>query len=380
MAEHHIPLVVSGRTPIEPSDAEARLAQRLLARELPSDAIRIACDAPDLAQRVAVARQEAEQRHLPATARLLLLAHENMIMAPGSVERLHAALDEGVVAAATFSPDCPPTGAAPDYHTLRGMERYAARISRLPEQPADSPTPPPLAILTTLAALQSDSWPSELVRIPGAWTHDFSVYRKGHREEILPLIPDDAQRVLDVGGGEGGFLASLKATRPDCETHLAEISRLACKSAEGRIDHVWQGDFLSLSFPCRYDCITFLDVLEHVAAPEIWLEKAHGLLSPGGTIVLSIPNVGHWSVIADLVEGRWDYAPAGIHCITHLRYFTRATLLRLLEDTGFVPTTIEPQIIAPPHWFALSSLQHPLTIDSASLSTYAFHVVASPTP
>ena len=44
------------------------------------------------------------------------------------------------------------------------------------------------------------------------------------------------------------------------------------------------------------------------------------VLPPGGVVVLSVPNVGHWSVVADLLAGRWDYLPAGLVCVTHLRF------------------------------------------------------------
>ena len=59
------------------------------------------------------------------------------------------------------------------------------------------------------------------------------------------------------------------------------------------------------------------------------------LLRPGGRIVLSIPNVGHYSVVEDLLAGRWDYLPIGLLCYTHFRFFTRATLASWLERLGF---------------------------------------------
>ena len=49
-------------------------------------------------------------------------------------------------------------------------------------------------------------------------------------------------------------------------------------------------------------------------------------VTPGGRLVLSVPNVGHWAVVEDLLAGRWDYLPIGLLCYTHYRFFTRRTL------------------------------------------------------
>ena len=84
----------------------------------------------------------------------------------------------------------------------------------------------------------------------------------------------------------------------------------------------------------QFDCISFLDVLEHMKNPLAALEHAKWLLNPGGTVLLSVPNVGHWSVVEDLLEGRFDYLPLGILCCTHLRFFTERSLRELLADAG----------------------------------------------
>jgi len=242
--------------------------------------------------------------------------------------------------------------------------------------------PFPFAVLTRFGDLRSGRWLERAVWAPGAYVHDFSGYRSGRREEVVPLVPSTAQRVLDVGGGEGGFLAELKARRAPkvCETHLAEMSATACQVASASVDRVWQGDFLTLPLPRMFDCITFLDVLEHSIHPAQWLKRARELLAPEGVVVMSIPNVGHWSVVADLLEGHWDYAPAGIHCITHLRFFTRSGIGALLEEAGFELVRIEAKRIDPPDWFNIPSFGNALNVDADSLATYAYLVVARPLP
>ncbi|EKD99055.1 MAG: glycosyl transferase family 2, partial [uncultured bacterium] len=183
------------------------------------------------------------------------------------------------------------------------------------------------------------------------------------------------RRVLDVGGGEGGFLEALKSAR-SCETHLAEYSVAACEIAVSKVDRVWPGDFMATLFDERFDCITFLDVLEHTVKPQDWLERARQLLLPDGCILVSIPNVGHWSVVVDLLEGRWDYAPAGIHCITHLRFFTLCGVRQLMADAGFEVMDIQSTRLDAPDWFDVSAMGARLVLDPESLATYAFLVVA----
>jgi len=370
-------LIAVGRSPNDASDEEGHLAARLLERELPTLAIRVDCTASDCAGLASTARAAAEQRGLADASMVLLLAHDQIVFAPGSLDRLKDALKRGANTATASGSNAPPVP-PPDYLTLRGMERYAAHAALLPDEPTHLPVAQPLALLTTAGALRSDRWTMQAVRVPGAYFHDFSGYRGGRREEIIPLVPATARRVLDVGGGEGGFLAALKAMRGEhaCETHLAEFSAPACRIAAGVVDRVWQGDFLSLPLPVGFDCITFLDVLEHATHPVAWLARARELLAPDGAVVLSIPNVGHWSVVADLLEGRWDYAPAGIHCITHLRFFTRTGVCDLLREAGFAPERIEAQRIDPPHWFDIPAMGHALAIDTDSLATYAFLAVA----
>lgn len=84
----------------------------------------------------------------------------------------------------------------------------------------------------------------------------------------------------------------------------------------------------------RYDAVLALDVIEHLPEPRTALRALAGLLAPGGRLVLSVPNVAHWSVRLGLLSGRFDYAETGILDRTHLRFFTKATLLETCAEAG----------------------------------------------
>jgi len=84
-----------------------------------------------------------------------------------------------------------------------------------------------------------------------------------------------------------------------------------------------------------YDSILLSDVLEHLVDP---LYVLHGLarhLTPGGKVVVSVPNVAHWSVRKDLLMGRWEYTDEGILDRTHLRFLTLATAAELMRAGGY---------------------------------------------
>ena len=84
-----------------------------------------------------------------------------------------------------------------------------------------------------------------------------------------------------------------------------------------------------------FDAVSFLDVLEHLADPLAALHRARELLAPGGVLLVSVPNVGYWPVVRDLIAGRFDYQPVGILCNTHVRFFTARSLEQMLQDAGF---------------------------------------------
>lgn len=383
-----IALVIVSTASSPLSSEEFRDGWEQLHRRLPPPTLWL--EVPDAADPEGFRRaleQAPEAARLPAGARVLLLRHPHVMIGPEVLERLGQALDTqaSLTAAHAFDPGFPPA-LPPDYCTVRGMERYLEQLEDRQSPPLlDSGQHAPLLTLTTAAAVRAGTVRSHARWVPGAFVHDFASYHQARREDMLPLLPARVARVLDVGGGEGGFLQAVKELRGS-ETHLAEFSEEACRTARTQVDHVWQGDFLAQPFaglPGRgegaFDCISFLDVLEHANDPRAWLARARSLLAPGGSVLISIPNVGHWGVMADLIEGRWDYCPLGIHCVTHVRFFTWKTLQDLLASAGFKVDHLERvQVPAPEDWARHWAQSPRLKADAASWDTYAFLVRATP--
>jgi 2-polyprenyl-3-methyl-5-hydroxy-6-metoxy-1,4-benzoquinol methylase len=166
---------------------------------------------------------------------------------------------------------------------------------------------------------------------------------------MLDLI-GRADRVLDVGCATG-FLAEALQRRGSTVSGV-EFDAEAGRRALPFLDKLVVGDLDSLDLarefaPAVFDVVVFGDVLEHLKDPLAALGQARALLAPGGAIVISIPNVAHGSVRLALLQGRWDYRDIGLLDRTHIRFFTRSTLLALLRDAGLVAvdvrrTTVDP--------------------------------------
>jgi 2-polyprenyl-3-methyl-5-hydroxy-6-metoxy-1,4-benzoquinol methylase len=142
-------------------------------------------------------------------------------------------------------------------------------------------------------------------------------------------------RILEVGCSSGYLGASLVAKGH----HVTgvEPDPLSAEAAAHVLSEVWNGGlegFLDTHPDVRFDALVFGDVLEHMLDPVAELRRSIAHLTPGGSVVISLPNVAHGSVRAMLLEGRFDYEDRGILDRTHLRFFTRTGIARLLADAG----------------------------------------------
>jgi hypothetical protein len=83
-----------------------------------------------------------------------------------------------------------------------------------------------------------------------------------------------------------------------------------------------------------FDYILFADVLEHLRDPLTVLKKSAELLYEGGSILISVPNVSHNSIIIDLINNNFEYRELGLLDNTHIHLFARKSLLKMVGDAG----------------------------------------------
>lgn len=155
------------------------------------------------------------------------------------------------------------------------------------------------------------------------------------RRDIIPFFPKKVDTVLEIGCGSGETLGFLKNNGYCTSTYGVELSIEAASAAEKKVDFLFQGNIEEDKFPFEasfFNTILCLDVLEHLLKPEITVEYIHSLLSPNGTLIATIPNVRHYSVLLPLIfKGRWDYQESGILDRTHLRFFVKDTAINLIK-------------------------------------------------
>lgn len=136
-----------------------------------------------------------------------------------------------------------------------------------------------------------------------------------------------------------------------------------------------------------YDFILFGDVLEHLVHPEIVLAAISQRLKPGGRIIVSLPNIAFAGNRLSHLFGRWDYRDYGILDRTHLRFFTKRTMARLVEGAGLRVRRVEgyvglhkyPWIVREPlrflgrTWPSLFAIQIVLNAEVRGKSNSAFN-------
>lgn len=285
------------------------------------------------------------------TAPFLLVLVRPALIATGTLPvRLHEALASGRAKCAIAADQRGAGGEWAIGYTSDGdFERYVERRRRLPAT-APWPGETPCAYLVEVAAAREAlgripgiGWadlPAALgqgtVLAPRAFVHAYDDYQQGERAEMLDLLPGSVRRLMDVGGGEGRFARAFLRQRRG-EAWVVEPSEAAARAEPHEGLHVFRGrlEDLDTAAAGEFDAISFLDVLEHMEDPLAALVTARRFLRPGGLLLASVPNVGHWSIVRDLAQGRFEYGPVGILCATHLRFFTEQSLARLLGDAGF---------------------------------------------
>ena len=164
------------------------------------------------------------------------------------------------------------------------------------------------------------------------------------RTEIQPMLPKNCNRVLEVGCGSGATLGWLRQNHQAVHTVGVEIAETAAETARSFADEVHCIDFERHDLPGspqKFDLILCLDVLEHMVDPWTVVGRlATQYLEVGGTLLVSLPNVRHYSVVLPLLfGGRWEYEDAGLLDRTHLRFFTKASARALLSHPQLGPVS-----------------------------------------
>jgi len=185
-------------------------------------------------------------------------------------------------------------------------------------------------------------------------------YHDNARVEIASFIAEAPTLVLDVGCGGGATGKLLKQKFPGTRVVGIESNPSAAAQARAFLDDVIgesieTAPVLERLQGARIDLVLLLDILEHVYDPWRSLVHVRSWITPETRVLASVPNVRNLVTLDDLAAGRWEYEANGVLDITHLRFFTKASLRDLFEETGYVvvdttplfrPETVDRYVVA----------------------------------
>jgi glycosyltransferase involved in cell wall biosynthesis len=141
-------------------------------------------------------------------------------------------------------------------------------------------------------------------------------------------------KVLDLGCSGGRLSERLRAQgHVVVGVDIAEV-----KGAAERVDELVIAD-LANGIPAAagrdFDIVIAADVIEHLSEPRALLSEIRTLVRPRGVLLVSVPNFAHWYPRLRIAVGRFDYDRRGILDRGHLRFFTRRSLRRMTEESGW---------------------------------------------
>jgi SAM-dependent methyltransferase len=175
---------------------------------------------------------------------------------------------------------------------------------------------------------------AELEQAYGAAASDDYVEEEAGQRATARDLLERLERHADKGplldlGCWVGFLLDEARSRGWNPVVGVEPSEFASTYARDRLGlDVRREGLMSADVPPGQQAVVLGDVIEHLPDPGTALDRVHGLLAPGGAVMLMLPDAG--SRLARTMGARWwSVIP------THVQYFTRRSLTRLLGERGF---------------------------------------------
>lgn len=165
----------------------------------------------------------------------------------------------------------------------------------------------------------------------------------------LPKPEEGRNRLLDVGCGNGDFLALAQSAGWEC--HGVDFDEKAVGIARSRGLQVCLADKLSAYPESSFDAITVSHVIEHVHHPETLLKRCVRVLRTGGVLWIASPNSN--SIVSKYFNRHW----VGLAAPQHLVLFDSESLRKLVERLGFQVRLRRRGVHIQSHWEASRALE-----------------------
>jgi 2-polyprenyl-3-methyl-5-hydroxy-6-metoxy-1,4-benzoquinol methylase len=157
-----------------------------------------------------------------------------------------------------------------------------------------------------------------------------------HFEDRLSEIGDRVRpgRLLDVGCSCGYFM-EVAASR-GFDVQGVEFSRSAIAAADANLrSRIFEGTLDEMPVNGMFDVVSAFDLIEHVQDPRALLRRCAGVLKPGGALVISTPDAGHF--LRFVMRSRWPM----LQPMQHLFLFSRRALASALRAEGFQEVSVD---------------------------------------
>jgi SAM-dependent methyltransferase len=205
---------------------------------------------------------------------------------------------------------------------------------------------------------------------------------------LLRRVPPGGGSVLELGPGPGAMTRVLLArghrvTVVENDPKALEVLKtLDVEVISGNLDST---DWLDAIKGRQFDTVMACDVLEHLRRPEDVLQRLSEFVAPMGSLLISIPNIAYAGVLAAMRGGVFDYSDKGQLDRTHVRFFTKRSIEKVLLDCGWAPRVWEANRLPVEcsefawYWSALSGDQRQALLAGwQDFDVYQWMVVVTP--
>jgi len=172
----------------------------------------------------------------------------------------------------------------------------------------------------------------------GSNTYDYQMIRKN--------LSKNNKLILDVGCGNGAIANKLIAEGYNVYGVDSSESGIKCANDVHR-NHFFIMDFETDELPREIssagevNTIISSQVIEHIYSPKTMIRKMYEILSDEGNLIITTPYHGYFKNLALALTGKFDKHFCALWEGGHIKFWSRKTLTKLLEDNGFCVTHFE---------------------------------------
>lgn len=173
----------------------------------------------------------------------------------------------------------------------------------------------------------------------------FSNEPTGIHRLVIDRVPEGS-RVLDIGCASG-YVGEYLIKEKGCKFFGVEPNLRSAEEAKKAGYELVINTSVEAALTSfvgeEFDVIILADVLEHLVEPASILADVKKLLKADGQIILSLPNIAHYSIRLKMLVGNFESTETGILDKTHLHHYTLEAATRLFESAGLTVTEVRPR-------------------------------------